>query len=83
MPRAGKIPVMARVWHRRDDNLDIGLDVESWLADGSIDLVVGQIPHDLLDTGVSDGQWLADAAMQPAPRRTSDRAIVSMTCVPR
>ena len=62
MPRTGKIPVMARVWHRRDDNLDIGLDVESWLADGSIDLVVGQIPHDLLDTGVSDGQWLADAA---------------------
>ena len=57
-----KIPVMARVWHRRDDNLDIGLDVESWIADGSIDLVVGQIPHDLLDTGVSDGQWLADAA---------------------
>ena len=57
-----EIPVMARVWHRREDNLDIGLDVESWLADGSIDLVVGQIPHDLLDTGVSDGQWLADAA---------------------
>ena len=57
-----KIPVMARVWHRRDDNLDVGLDVESWIADGSVDLVVGQMPHSLLDTGVSDGKWLADAA---------------------
>ncbi len=57
-----KIPIMARVWHRRDDNLDIGLDVESWIADGSIDLVVGQMPHTLLDTGESDGKWLADAA---------------------
>ena len=57
-----KIPVMARVWSRRDDNLDIGLDVESWIADGSVDYVVGQIPHSLLDTGVADGKWLADAA---------------------
>ena len=57
-----RIPVMARVWSRREDNLDIGLDVESWLADGSVDYVVGQIPHSLLDTGVSDGKWLADAA---------------------
>ena len=57
-----KIPVMARVWSRRDDNLDIGLDVESWLAEGSVDYVVGQIPHSLLDTGVADSKWLADAA---------------------
>ncbi len=57
-----KIPIMARVWHRRDDNLNIGLDVESWIADGSIDMAVGQIPHMLLDTGVTDGKWLADAA---------------------
>lgn len=57
-----RIPIMARVWHRRDDNLDIGLDVESWITDGAVDLVVGQTPHSLLDTGVTDGAWIADAA---------------------
>ena len=56
------ISIMARVWQRREDNLGIGLDVESWIAEGNIDLVVGQIPHLLLDTGVTDGKWLADAA---------------------
>jgi hypothetical protein len=56
------IPIMARVWHRRDDNLNIGLDVESWIADGSVDMVVGQVPHMLLDTGDTNSKWLADAA---------------------
>ena len=45
------IPVMARVWHRREENLAIGLDVEAWIAAGDVDMVVGQIPNMLLDTG--------------------------------
>ena len=57
-----QIPIMARVWQRRDDNLGIGIDAEAWIAAGHIDIVVGQIPHMLLDSGVSDGKWLADAA---------------------
>ena len=57
-----EIPVMARVFHRREDNLEIGLDVESWLADGSVDMVVGQVPEFLMDTVLPDGQWMAEAA---------------------
>ena len=56
------IPVMARVWHRREENLGIGLDVEAWIAAGHVDLVVGQIPNMLLDPGDTEGRWLADAA---------------------
>ena len=56
------IPIMARVFHRREDNLAIGLDVETWLVDGNVDMVVGQVPEFLLDTGLSDGQWMAEAA---------------------
>lgn len=56
------IPVMARVWHRREENLDLGLDVEAWIAAGDVDLVVGQIPNLFLDPCVTDGRWLADAA---------------------
>ena len=57
-----EIPIMARVFHRREDNLGIGLDVETWLADGSVDMVVGQVPEFLMDTVLPDGQWMADAA---------------------
>ena len=57
-----EIPIMARVFHRREDNLGIGLDVETWLADGSVDMVVGQVPEFLMDTVLPDGQWMADVA---------------------
>lgn len=57
-----EIPIMARVWQRRDDNLNIGLDVESWIKAGDVDLVVGQMTGLLLDTGSMEGKWLADAA---------------------
>ena len=57
-----EIPIMARVFHRREDNLGIGLDVETWLADGSVDMVVGQVPEFLMDTVLPDGQWMANAA---------------------
>lgn len=56
-----EIPVSARVYHAREENLKIGLDVETWLKEGSLDLVVGQVSHTLLETGL-DARWLADAA---------------------
>ncbi len=57
------ITVMARVYHRRDANLEIGLDVETWLKERSEDLVVGQVkPVSLLETGDTQGRWMADAA---------------------
>ena len=57
-----RIPIMARVWHRREDNLKFGLDAETWLGEGSIDLVAAQMPSTFFDTGAVDGHWLADAA---------------------
>ena len=45
------IPISARVFHRRDENLGIGLDVESWLKEKSVDLVVGQVSDTLFETG--------------------------------
>lgn len=56
------IPIMARVFHRREDNLGIGLDVETWLAHGRVDMIVGQVPEFLMDTGLPDARWMADAA---------------------
>ena len=55
------IPISARVFHRRDENLGIGLDVESWLKEKSVDLVVGQVSDTLFETGIDIG-WLATAA---------------------
>tara|TARA_Y100000588_G_scaffold372108_1_gene444265 strand:+ start:1698 stop:3275 length:1578 start_codon:yes stop_codon:yes gene_type:complete len=55
------IPVCARVHHRRDENLKIGLDVESWLNRKHVDLVVAQTSDTLFDTGI-DVRWLSDAA---------------------
>ena len=57
------VSVTARVHNRRDANLAAGLDVETWLKDGSIEIAVGQIgPASLLETGDTEGRWLADAA---------------------
>ncbi len=56
-----EIPVSARVFHDRGENLKIGLDVQTWLKEGSINLAVGQVPYALFDTGL-EARWLADAA---------------------
>ena len=57
-----EVSIMARVRYRRDDNLRIGLDAETWLRDGNIDFVAAQASSSLMDTGVLDGRWLAEAA---------------------
>ena len=73
------IPIMARVWHRKEENLKIGLDVESWLREGDVDFVVGQTSAQLLDTSVLEARWLSDAANAAgaaayfrAPRKIND-----------
>lgn len=57
-----KVTVSARVFHQREANLRLGLDVESWLANGSLDLVVGQMSEQFMDTGAFDVGWMVDAA---------------------
>ena len=57
-----KIVVAARVFHQREANLRLGLDVETWLANGSLDLVVGQMSEQFMDTGAFDVRWLVEAA---------------------
>jgi len=76
-----KIPIMARVHLKREENLAIGLDVEAWLRERSIDWVVGQDDNVLVDTGVQ-ASWLpeaADAAGSAAyyrpPRRIYDERV--------
>ena len=62
-----EIPIAARVFHERNENLKFGLDVEAWFREGSIDYVIGQVGHELLETGL-EASWLAEAA------RTGDGA---------
>ena len=77
------IDVAARIFHRREHNLKLGLDPETWLKEKSIDIVVGQVTDQFLDTGV-DARWLADAAnsagaaayLRP-PRRVYDERTTS------
>ncbi len=57
-----KITVAARVFHQREANLRLGLDVETWLANGSLDMVVGQMSEQFMDAGAFDVGWLVDAA---------------------
>jgi|GEM_PF-424884 hypothetical protein len=57
-----KITVSARVFHQRDANLRLGLDVETWVKNGSLDMVVGQMSEQFMDTGAFDLRWLVDAA---------------------
>ena len=64
-----KIVVAARVFHQREANLRLGLDVETWLANGSLDLVVGQVSEQFMDTGAFDVRWMVDAA-QPSDTGT-------------
>ncbi|MBM3932853.1 MAG: hypothetical protein FJ319_00865 [SAR202 cluster bacterium] len=78
-----RIPIEARVLDQRNANLKLGLDVEAWLKNKSVDLVVGQAAEQLVDTGTIDIRWLVDAA-RPAqagayfrpPRRIYDERVV-------
>jgi len=56
-----KIPIMARVFSDEQANLDIGLDVATWVRDGNVDMVVGSEKANLIDTGMSN-RWLPDVA---------------------
>ncbi|MDE2929149.1 MAG: hypothetical protein OXT71_22405 [Acidobacteriota bacterium] len=55
------ITVSARVFHRKEENLKVGLDVETWLRQGDVDLVVGQVSDQLFEPAVDVG-WMVDAA---------------------
>jgi len=77
------IPIMARVCLDREQNLSMGLDVETWLAEGSIDFVVGQDDRVLTDTQPKPG-WLPRAASAAGgaayyrpPRRVYDERVGS------
>ena len=61
-----RIPLLARVYHRREENLACGLDLETWLAAGQLDYVVGQISDSLFETAPLEGAWLAEAAQAAA-----------------
>ena len=76
-----EIPVMARVDLEKEKNLSMGLDVETWLKEGSIDYVVGQDPYVLTDTQPKP-RWLPDAANAAGatayyrpPRRVYDERV--------
>ncbi len=73
-----EIPIMARVHLKKEENLAIGLDVEAWFKEDSIDFVVGQDGDAVTDTGIQ-APWLpavANAAGGAAyfrpPRRIYD-----------
>ena len=76
-----EIPIMARICLEREDNLAMGLDVEAWLADGSVDYVVGQDGRILSDTQPKP-DWLPKAANAAGgaayyrpPRRVYDERV--------
>ena len=76
-----EIPIMARVHVKREDNLAIGLDVDAWFGEGSLDWVVGQDGNILTETGVQAG-WLPEmanaaggAAYYRPPRRVYDERV--------
>ena len=73
-----EVGVMVRVFDKRDYNLKLGLDVETWLRGKSVDAVVGQVSDQFFDTGL-DAEWLAGAAKDSGaatyirpPRRVYD-----------
>jgi hypothetical protein len=76
-----EVPIMVRVDLQRDENLKMGLDVETWLKEGSVDYVAGQEPENLTDTEKKP-QWLPDAANAAGgaayyrpPRRVYDERV--------
>jgi hypothetical protein len=76
-----EIPVMVRICLERENNLAMGLDVEAWLADGSVDYVIGQDECVLSDTQPKP-DWLPKAAKAAGgaayyrpPRRVYDERV--------
>ena len=76
-----KIPLMARVHLKKEDNLAVGLDVEAWLRAGSLDWVVGQDANVLVDPGIQ-APWMAEVAENAGavayyrpPRRIYDERV--------
>ena len=76
-----EIPIMARVPVEREDGMDMGLDVEAWLAAGSVDYIVGQDECILGDTQAKP-DWLpkaanagGGAAYYRPPRRVYDERV--------
>ena len=76
-----KIPLMARVHLKEEDNLAVGLDVEAWLRAGSLDWIVGQDANVLVDVGIQ-APWLAEVAENAGagayyrpPRRIYDERV--------
>ena len=69
--------VMVRINLEESKNLHMGLDVESWLREGSVDYIVGQDDAALVDTGIQ-APWLpsiASAAGAAAPYYRPPRRI--------
>ena len=56
-----EIPIMARVELGREDNLQMGLDIDTWFQEGTIDYIVGQDPRVLSATDIQ-AEWLPQAA---------------------
>ncbi len=76
-----EIPVMVRICLERERNLAMGLDVEAWLAEGSVDYVVGQDERVLSDSQPKP-DWLPKAATAAGgaayyrpPRRVYDERV--------
>lgn len=73
------VSVCARVFDQREANLRLGLDVETWLTNGSLGMVVGQMSEQLFDTAGFDVGWMVEAAQSQGsgvyvrpPRRVYD-----------
>ena len=76
-----EIPIMVRLDLEREANLAMGADPEAWLADGSVDYVVGQDGRVLSDTEPKP-DWLPKAANKAGgaayyrpPRRVYDERV--------
>ena len=76
-----EIPIMVRLHLEREDNLKMAADPEAWLADGSVDYVVGQDGRVLSDTQPKP-DWLPKAANKAGgaayyrvPRRVYDERV--------
>jgi hypothetical protein len=59
--RGEKLILAARVHPVEAANLDVGLDVRQWLADGLVDLIIPVMPGTLLDADMPI-DWLVEAA---------------------
>lgn len=79
--RGSNIPILVRVPLREDDNINLGLDISSWLENALVDIVAGEDDRILVDTGIRD-RWLVDIATKSEtpvyyrpPRRIYDHRV--------